>query len=89
MLFEDILWAVALFSGIFFIGVPSYKLIRAILPAKKINPLEEARLRLEEAKLSVEAAKLDKEAQKLYDHLYEEALQDDQNQQTDQQEKHK
>jgi len=89
MLFEDILWLVALCSGIFFIGIPSYRLIKAVLPAKKTDPLAEAKVRLEAAKLTVEAAKLDHEAQKLYDHLYEEALQDDENKQTNQQEKHK
>jgi len=90
MLFEDILILLAAASGIFFIGIPVFKLIRALLPAPKKNPLVEAKVRLEEAKLNVEAAKLDKQAQELYDHLYEDVLQDDADQKTNpQQEKNK
>ncbi len=75
MWFEDLLFLLMLASGVFFIGIPGYKLISRLIP-KKINPLEEAKQRLEHAKLEAEAAKLNKETEKLYSHLYEDTIQE-------------
>ena len=76
MLFEDILFLLMLASGVFFIGIPSYKFFKTLVPQKR-NPLADAKEKLEQAKLEMEAAKLNKEAEKLYQKMYEETLQDD------------
>jgi len=81
MWFEDLLLLIMLASGIFFIGMPGFKLIRTLIP-KKTNPLEEAKERLEQAKLEAEAARLNKETEKVYSHLYEESLEEDENTET-------
>ena len=67
-------------SGIFFIGLPLAKLAKRVMPAKKRNVLAEAKERLELAKLEVEAARVNKEAEKLIGEIYEETLQDDEEQ---------
>lgn len=87
MLLEDMLWLALLASGVFFIGIPTFKFLRAITPTKKKSSLAQAKERLEQARLDAEAAKLNKEAEKLYDQMYEEACQDEEN--DNQQEKHK
>jgi regulator of protease activity HflC (stomatin/prohibitin superfamily) len=46
MLLEDILILLLGGSAVYFIGIPIYKLIKAIVPPKR-NPLEEAKQRLE------------------------------------------
>jgi hypothetical protein len=80
MAFEVLLTAIALGIGIFFIGIPSYKLFRTLNPPKK-NPLDEAKERLEQAKLEAEAARLNKQAEQVYQDLYHETLEDsDENQ---------
>ncbi len=76
MLFEDILFLLMAAAGVFFIGIPSYKFVKTLVPQKR-NPLVDAKEKLEQAKLEVEAAKLNKEAEKLYQGMYEETLQDD------------
>jgi hypothetical protein len=76
MEFVDILLFLLGGSGIFFIGIPFYKLMRRVLPSKR-DTLAEAKERLEQARLDAEAARLNKEAEKIYDHLYEDALQKD------------
>jgi len=76
MWFEDLLLLLMLGGGVFFIGIPGFKLIRRLFP-QKTNPLEEAKERLEQAKLEAEAARLNKETEKVYSHLYEESLEDD------------
>lgn len=76
MLFEDIILLLMSGAAVFFIGIPIYKFIRVVAPPKR-NPLEEAKERLERARLEAEAAKLNKETEKLYNNLYEETLQED------------
>jgi len=75
MWLEQILLLLLLASSIFLIGIPLYKLVRRLIPEKK-NPLDEARERLEQTRLEVEAARLEKEREKLYSQMYNEALQD-------------
>ena len=76
MLFEDILMLIALSSGVFFIGIPIWKLIRTLVPQKR-DPVAEAKQRLAVAKADAEAAKLNKETEKVYEELYHDVLQDD------------
>ncbi len=76
MLFEEILFAVAIGIGVFLIGVPSYKLFKLAFPPKR-DPLKEAKERLEKAKAEAEAAKLEKETEKVYHELYQDVLEDD------------
>lgn len=80
MLFEDILLLMLLASGVFLIGVPTYRFVKAVIP-KKRNTLLEAKERLEQARLDAEAARLNKEAEKLYEKMYEETLQDEETKQ--------
>lgn len=83
MLFEDIMLLILLGSGVFLIGIPCYKFVRAVLPQKR-NPVVETKERLEAARLSVEAARMDveiarlqKEKEKIYDDMYKEVLSED------------
>lgn len=76
MWFEDLMLLALLAMGIFLIGIPIYKFISMVIP-KKRNSLAEAKARLEQARLDAEAARLNKEAEKLYEKMYEEALQDE------------
>ena len=77
MLVEDVMLLILLGLAVFLIGIPIFKLVRAVLPKKERNPLVEAKDRLERARLTVEAAKLDKETEKLYEDLYQDALAED------------
>jgi len=77
MLFEVILMWLTLGAAVFLIGIPVFKLVKAVLPKKERNPLAEAKVRLEHARLEVEAAKLNKETERLYENLYQEALAED------------
>lgn len=83
MLFEDLILLILAGTSVYFIGIPLFKLIRQVTPKKK-NPVveakqrvEQARLELEAARLNIEAEKTSKEADKIYEHLYEETLEDD------------
>lgn len=83
MLFEDLILLLLIGSSVFFIGIPLVKFINQLIP-KKRNPLleakqrvEQAHLELEAARLNVEAEKTSKEAEKIYEHLYDETLEDD------------
>lgn len=76
MLFEDIAILIAIGLGVFFIGIPVWKLVKTLLP-KKVDPLVDAKERLDIARKEVEAARLNKEAEKLYSELYDEALEDE------------
>jgi hypothetical protein len=76
MLFEDLIMLLALGSGVFLIGIPFYKLLRAVVPQKR-DPVAEAKIRLEAAKADAEAAKLNKQTEKLYDDLYKDVIEDD------------
>jgi len=73
MLLEDILLLILAGSGVFFIGIPFYKLLRRIVPEKR-NPVKEAQERLEQARLELEAARLNKEIEKTYETMYDESL---------------
>lgn len=75
MLFQDILILLAFGIGVFFIGIPLYKIVKITLPQKR-DPVKEAQIRLEMARKENEAAHLNKEAEKLYETMYEEALDD-------------
>jgi hypothetical protein len=70
MLLEDLLLLVAGVGAVFLIGIPFYRLVKAVVP-KKRDPLAEARERLEQARLEQEALKLNKETEKLYEHMYD------------------
>jgi hypothetical protein len=76
MLFEDIILLLMSGAAVFFIGIPIFKFIRVIAPPKR-NPLEEAKERLELARLEAEAARLNKETEKVIETMYEETLQDE------------
>jgi F0F1-type ATP synthase membrane subunit b/b' len=76
MLFEDLIMLLALFSGVFLIGIPVWKLVRAVVPEKR-DPVAEARVRLEAAKADAEAAKLNKETEKVYEEIYGDVLEDE------------
>lgn len=78
MLFEDILLLLMGGAAIFFIGIPIYRFVKLVVPQKR-NPLVEAKERLERARLEAEAARLNKEAEKLYEQIYKESLQDEEN----------
>lgn len=78
MIFEYLLLLLLAGVSIFFIGIPLFKLIKTITP-KKHNPLLEAKEKLEHAKLEAEAARLNKETEKVYNSLYEDVLQNDEN----------
>jgi hypothetical protein len=94
MWFQDLLLLLLLVSSIFFIGIPLFKIVKLLIPTRPKNPLAEAKDRLERARLESEAAHLNKETEKLYNKMYEEALQDEDDaniriQQLQQQEKQK
>lgn len=78
MLFEDIILLLMSGAAVFFIGIPIYRFIKVVAPPKR-NPLEEAKERLERARLEAEAAKLNKETEKLYNNMYDETLQGEDN----------
>lgn len=77
MLFEEVLFLISGAIAIFFIGIPSYKLIKSLIPTSKIDPLFEAKKRLEIAKKEVEASNLNKETEALYKKMYEEVLEEE------------
>lgn len=67
--------AIALGLGIFFIGIPMFKILKALVP-RKYDPLKEAKEKLELARKEAEAARLNKEAERLYEQMYNEALEE-------------
>jgi hypothetical protein len=75
MAFEMLLIAFAIGIGVFLIGIPFYKLVKAMIPPKR-NPLAEAKERLEQARLEAEAARLNKETEQVYSRLYTETLEE-------------
>jgi hypothetical protein len=90
MALEYILLLLALGSGAFFIGIPTFKIINALIPRSKKSALAEAKERLEQARSDAAAAKLNKQTERLYNEMYEEALHDDETvEQQHTQEKHK
>lgn len=76
MFIETVLIILILSLSFFLVGVPAVKIIRSLLPKAKVDPVVAARIRLETAQKEVEAARLDKEAEKIYDHMYEELIND-------------
>lgn len=76
MAFELLLIAFTIGIGTFLIAIPSYKMVKALIPPKR-NPLEEAQDRLEQARLEAEAARLNKEAESLYKNMYQEVMDED------------
>lgn len=83
LIFEHLLVVLVIVVGVYFIGIPAWKLYRTLVPPKK-DPLKEAKIRLEIARSEAEAAKLNQETEKLYDNLYKDVLEDD----SDKDEKH-
>lgn len=77
MWFQDLLLLLLLASSVFLIGIPAVKLIKAVIPQSRPDPLVEAKKRLEQAKLESEAARLNKETEKLYTKMIEDVIQDD------------
>jgi len=76
LIFEHLMVLLVIVVGIYFIGIPTYRLYRALVPPKK-NPLKEAKARLEQARLEAEAAKLNQETEQVYNKLYQDVLEDD------------
>jgi hypothetical protein len=76
MLLEDILILLLMGSGIFLIGIPLFKLVRAVVPNNR-NPVKEAKERLEQARLELEAAQVNKEVEKVYENLYSDVSEDE------------
>jgi Na+/phosphate symporter len=75
MLFADVLFILVICAIVFFIGEPVYRLVRKLFP-HKTNHLAEAKLRLDQAYIDAEIARVEQETNQIYDHLYDEALQD-------------
>lgn len=78
--FEGLLMLIMLASAIFFVGIPLAKLVKLMIPVTK-DPVAEAKVRLEVAQKEIEAARLNKETEKIYSHLYEDVLQDNEEEQ--------
>ena len=76
MAFEVMLLFLLAVSGIFLIGIPFFKLVKRIVPTRR-DPVKEAQDKLMQAKLDAEAARLNKETEKVYQHLYDDLLQDE------------
>lgn len=74
--FEGLMIALMIGAGVFFVGIPLIKIIKMMLPSRR-DSLKEAQERLEVARKDAEAARLNKEAEKVYSEIYEEVLEDD------------
>lgn len=74
--FEGVLFLLLMGIGLFAVGIPLIKLFRLVFPSKK-DSLKEAQERLEAARKDAEAARLNKETEKVYSKIYEEVLEDD------------
>ena len=77
MLLEDLLLLVAGVGAVFLIGIPFYRLVKAVVP-KKRDTLAEAKERLEQARLEQEALRINKETEKLYENMYDVRLEEQQ-----------
>jgi type II secretory pathway pseudopilin PulG len=80
MLIEDAIFLLVSLGVIGFLGRAAFNVIRSSKKTAR-SRIEEAKERLETAKADLEAARLEKEAEKLYDTLYKEAIEDDDNEQ--------
>ncbi len=76
MWFEDLMLLALIATSVLLIGIPIYKFVKIAVPSKR-NTLAEAKERLEQARLEAEAARLNKEAEKIYEEIYQETLQDE------------
>lgn len=77
MLFETLAIALVIAASVYFMGFPAFKIFSIWHKNKQPrNPVEEARKRLADIQAEVEAAKLNKQTEKLIDTLYEESLED-------------
>ncbi len=74
--FEGLLILLLLITMVFMIGVPAWKMVRALFP-QKTDSLEEAKVRLEVAKKEAQAARLNKETEKVYSEIYEDILEEE------------
>ena len=77
MLFETVLISIVIGIAIFFIGIPLTKLVKAVVPPPKKDPLVEAKVRLELARKEKEAALLNKETDQLYQQMLDEIIDND------------
>jgi hypothetical protein len=77
MLFETVLIFIVTGIAIFFIGIPFTKLVKAVVPPPKKDPLVEAKVRLELARKEKEAALLNKETDQLYQQMLDEIINND------------
>jgi hypothetical protein len=75
MLLEDIILIILSLVAMGIIVPPAIKLYK-IVGSPKRDPLLEAKIRFEEAKKEEEAAKINKQTDDIYEHLYEETLED-------------
>jgi hypothetical protein len=75
MVLEDILLAIAVGVVLLFVSLPIYQFLKGA-PWRRKDPLAEAQERLRIAKLEAEVARVNREAEKIYEHLYEETLDD-------------
>lgn len=74
--FEGVLFLLLMLVGFFAVGIPLVKIFKMVFPSKR-DTLKEAQERLEVARQDAEAARLNKEAEKVYSRIYEEVLEDD------------
>lgn len=74
--FEGVLFLLLVLVGLFAVGIPLVKIFKMVFPSKR-DTLREAQERLEVARKDEEAARLNKEAEKVYSRIYEEVLEDD------------
>lgn len=91
MLIEDILLLLLLGLAVFFIGIPLARLVRyliQLIPVRK-DPVLEARKRLEVAEKEIEVAKINKRVENIYSHLYEDVLSEDEDEQLQEEKRHK
>ena len=73
--FEGVLFLLLMLVGFFAVGIPLVKLFKLMFPSKK-DSLREAQERLEVARKEAEAARLNKEAEKVYSKIYDEVLEE-------------
>lgn len=74
--FEGLLILLLFLTTVFMVGIPAWKMVRALFP-KKTDSLEEAKVRLEVAKKEAAAARLNKETEKVYSEIYEDILEEE------------
>lgn len=73
-MFKLFLFLPLIIIGAVFIILPIIKFVRSLNPKK--DPVKEATLRLQRARIELEAARLNKETNALYEQLYQETIDD-------------